>query len=133
MLALRRHRRRDRLMLSSAALHDSREAPMGKYLVKVSYTADGVKGLQKDKASGRRAAVAKLVESDGGKLDAFYFAFGADDVVSIVDLPNNTAAAAFSLAVNAAGLANLSLTPLLTVEEMDAALGKSVNYRAPGR
>jgi uncharacterized protein with GYD domain len=133
VLALRRHRRRDRLMLSSGALHDSREAPMAKYLVKVSYTADGVKGLQKDKASGRRAAVAKLVESDGGKLDAFYFAFGADDVVSIVDLPNNTAAAAFSLAVNAAGLANLSLTPLLTVEEMDAALGKSVNYRAPGR
>ena len=106
---------------------------MAKYLVKVSYTADGVKGLQKDKASGRRAAVAKLVESDGGKLEAFYFAFGADDVVSIVDLPNNAAAAAFSLAVNAAGLANLSLTPLLTVEEMDAALGKSVSYRAPGR
>ncbi|HEV2161673.1 MAG TPA: GYD domain-containing protein [Stellaceae bacterium] len=106
---------------------------MPKYLVRVSYTSDGVKGLMKDKASGRRAAVAKLIESDGGKLEAFYYAFGADDAISIVDLPNNTAAAAFSLAVNAAGLANLSVTPLLTVEEMDAALGKSVTYRPPGR
>ena len=106
---------------------------MPKYLVRVSYTSDGVKGLMKDKASGRRAAVAKLVESDGGKLEAFYYAFGADDVISIVDLPNNTAAAAFSLAVNAAGLAKLSVTPLLTVEEMDAALSKSVTYRPPGR
>lgn len=106
---------------------------MPKYLVRVSYTSDGVKGLMKDKASGRRAAVAKLIESDGGKLEAFYYAFGADDAVSIVDLPNNTAAAAFSLAVNAAGLAKLSVTPLLTVEEMDAALGKSVTYRPPGR
>ncbi|HKR19358.1 MAG TPA: GYD domain-containing protein [Stellaceae bacterium] len=106
---------------------------MPKYLVRVSYTAEGVKGLEKDKASGRRAAVAKLLESDGGKLEAFYFAFGADDVISIVDVPSNTAAAAFSLAVNAAGLAKLSLTPLLTVEEMDAAIGKSVTYRPPGR
>ena len=106
---------------------------MPKYLVRVSYTSDGVKGLMKDKASGRRAAVAKLIESDGGKLEAFYFAFGADDAISIVDLPNNTAAAAFSLAVNAAGLAKLSVTPLLTVEEMDASLGKSVTYRPPGR
>ncbi len=106
---------------------------MAKYLARVSYTADGVKGLMKDKASGRRAAVAKLVESDGGKLEAFYFAFGADDAVLIVDLPNNVNAAAFSLAVNATGFVNLSLTPLLTVEEMDAALGKSVTYRAPGK
>ena len=106
---------------------------MAKYLVRVSYTPDGVKGLIKDKASGRRAAVAKLLESDGGKLEAFYYAFGADDAVSIVDIPTPAAAAAFSLAVNAAGMAQLSLTPLLTVDEMDAALAKSVTYRPPGR
>lgn len=106
---------------------------MAKYLARVSYTADGVKGLMKDKASGRRAAVAKLIESDGGKLEAFYFAFGADDVISIVDIPSQAAAAAFSLAVNAAGMAQLSLTPLLSIEDMDAAIAKSVTYRPPGR
>jgi uncharacterized protein with GYD domain len=128
------NRRRAAAMLSSAALQDSKRGEaMPKYMARVSYTAEGVKGLAKDRASGRRAAVAKLLESDGGKLEALYFAFGNDDVISIVDLPNNAAAAAFSLAVNAAGLAELSLTPLLTVEEMDAALGKAVTYRAPGK
>lgn len=105
---------------------------MAKYLARVSYTSDGVKGLMKDKASRRRDAVVKMLESASGKLDAFYFAFGADDLIAIFDLPDHVSAASISLAVNAAGLANLSLTMLMTVEEMDAAIGKSVNYRAPG-
>ena len=106
---------------------------MAKYLACASYTTDGVKGLMKDKATGRRAAVAKLAESAGGKVEAFYFAFGADDVVSLVELPDNASAAAFSLAVNAGGLAKLSITPLLTAEEMDGGIAKSVSYRPPGR
>ena len=106
---------------------------MAKYLARASYSVDGVKGLMKDKASGRRTAVAKLAESLGGKLECFYFAFGADDVVSIVDLPDHAAAASFSLTVNSAGTAQLSMTPLLTVEDMDAGIGKSVTYRPPGR
>ena len=106
---------------------------MAKYLARASYNAEGVRGLIKDKASGRRASVAKLAESLGGKLESFYLAFGSDDVVSIVELPDNGAAAAFSLAVNAAGLAQLSMTPLMTAEEMDAGIAKSANYRAPGR
>ena len=106
---------------------------MAKYLARASYTAEGVRGLIKDKPSGRRAAVTKLVESLGGKLECFYLAFGSDDVVSIVELPDNGAAAAFSFAVNAAGAAQLSITPLLTVEESDAAIGKPATYRAPGR
>jgi uncharacterized protein with GYD domain len=106
---------------------------MAKYLARVAYTSEGAQGLQKDKASGRRAAVVKLMESAGGKLEAMYFAFGSDDVIIIFDLPDNTSAAAVSLAVNTGGLANLNLTTLLTVEEMDGAIAKSVNYRAPGR
>ncbi len=42
---------------------------MPKYLVEASYSADGLKGLQKDKAAGRKAAVAKAAESLGGKLE----------------------------------------------------------------
>ncbi len=106
---------------------------MAKYLARASYNAEGVKGLIKDKASGRRGSVAKLAESLGGKLESFYLAFGSDDIVSVVELPDNGAAAAFSLAVNAAGLAQLSMTPLMTVEEADAAMTKHGNYRPPGR
>jgi len=106
---------------------------MPKYLVKGSYTAEGLRGLQKDSASARRDAVAQLAKTAGGSLEAFYFAFGADDVITIVDAPDNVAASAMSLAASAAGMVKTEVTPLLTVQEVDAALKKSVSYRPPGR
>ncbi len=105
---------------------------MAKYLITGRYTVQGAKGLVKMGGSGRRAAVKQLVEGLGGRLEAFYFAFGGTDVVAIVDLPDVAAAAAHSLVVNAAGGVELSTTPLFTPEEMDAACKKSVDYRAPG-
>jgi uncharacterized protein with GYD domain len=105
---------------------------MPKYMTRVSFTREGVKGLQKEKPTHRRAAVAKLVESAGGKLEAFYFAFGQDDGIAIYDLPDNVTAAALSVASNAAGHVHLSITPLMTAEEMDQAIDKSAKYRPPG-
>ena len=107
---------------------------MPKYLVQASYTAEGLKGLQKDKASGRKEAVSKAIEGLGGKLESIYFAFGADDVVVIFDLPDNIAAARLAIAVGASGLIRTRTTPLLTVEEVDQALGApDIGFRAPGR
>jgi uncharacterized protein with GYD domain len=105
---------------------------MPKYLIQASYTAEGLKGLHKDKASGRRASVSKAAEALGGKLEALYYAFGDDDVVVILDLPDNVSASALSLAVSASGLVRTKTTPLLTVDETDQALEKNVSYRAPG-
>lgn len=106
---------------------------MPKYLVQASYTAEGLKGLIKDTASGRKAAVAKAAESAGGKLEAMYYTFGADDVVVIFDFPDNVSAAALALAVAASGGATTRTTPMLTVEETDNALKKAVSYKAPGK
>ncbi len=106
---------------------------MPKYLVQASYTAEGLRGLQKDKASGRKQAVLNALEPLRGKVESFYYAFGDDDVVVILDMPDNVNAAAMSLAISASGLVRLKTTPLLTVEETDQALAKSVNYRAPGK
>ncbi|HEV2549735.1 MAG TPA: GYD domain-containing protein [Stellaceae bacterium] len=106
---------------------------MPKYLIQASYTAEGLRGLQKDKASGRRQAVLNALEPLRGKLESFNYAFGGDDVVAVIDLPDNVNAAAMSLAIAASGLVRLKTTPLLTVEEVDQALAKSVNYRAPGK
>jgi uncharacterized protein with GYD domain len=106
---------------------------MPKYLIQASYTAEGLKGLQKDKASGRKAAVAEAVGHLGGKLEAVYYAFGEDDVIVLLDMPDNVSATALSLAVSATGLVRTKTTPLLTVEETDQALQKSPKYRAPGR
>jgi|SRR6516164_6257673 uncharacterized protein with GYD domain len=106
---------------------------MPKYLVRASYNADGLKGLLKDKATGRRAAVVKAVEGIGGKVESFYYAFGEDDAILILDLPDNVTAAALAVSVSASGLVRARTTPLLTIEEADQAVGKSVTYRAPGR
>ena len=109
------------------------EVAMAKYLVSGSYTPEGLKGLQKDKASGRRDAVAKGAESVGGKLDAVYYTLGQDDVLVIVDMPDIVSVAALAVAANASGLVNVRTTALMTVEETDRALAKSVAYRPPGR
>ena len=106
---------------------------MPKYLIQASYSAEGLKGLQKDKASGRKAATIKAVESVGGKLESFYCALGASDVVIIIDVPDNVSAAALSVTASASGLIHSKTTALLTVEEVDNALAKRVNFKAPGR
>jgi uncharacterized protein with GYD domain len=106
---------------------------MPKYLCLASYTAEGLKGLAKDKASGRRAAVNKAAGGLGGKVEAFYYAFGEHDVVLIIDMPDNASSTAFSVAASASGLVRVQTIPLLTVEEVDKALGKSVGYRPPGQ
>ena len=105
---------------------------MPKFLIKASYNADGVRGLIKDGGSKRRATVQKLIEGMGGKLEAFYYAYGADDAVIIADLPDANSGIAISLTVNASGAVRLATTPLITPEEIDAASKKTINYTAPG-
>ena len=80
----------------------------------------------------RRARVQNMVEAMGGKLEAFYYAFGDSDAFVIVDAPDNATTAAISLAVNSSGAVTLKTTPLLTPEEIDQAAQKTVSYRPPG-
>ncbi len=105
---------------------------MPKFLWQVSYTAQGAKGLLSESATSRRKSVEGLVEGLGGSVDSWNYCFGEHDIVIIADLPNNTAAAALSLAVSASGAARITTTPLFDQSEMDAAAGLSVPYRAPG-
>ena len=105
---------------------------MAKYLVQASYTADGVKGLLKDGGSGRRDAATKLIESVGGRVESFHFAFGSNDAYVIVDMPDNASAAAASLAVNSSGAVTTEMVVLMTPEEVDTACQKSPAYQAPG-
>ena len=106
---------------------------MPKYLVQASYTADGVKGLQKDGAASRVKMASQVAETLGGKCDGFYWAFGQQDVVAIFDLPAAVDAAALAFAVSSSGAIRTTTTPLLTAAETDAVLKKSVGFRAPGR
>lgn len=106
---------------------------MPKFLVEAAYTVEGLKGLQKDKASGRQAAVIQAVQSMGGALDSMHFALGDRDVIIVVDLPDAVAAAALGAAVAASGLLTTRATALLTVAEMDQALARTPAFRGPGQ
>lgn len=106
---------------------------MGKYLFKGTYTAAGAAALLSDGGTPRRASVEKLAKGLQGKIESMYFAFGQKDAYIIADLPDQSAAVAFSLAAGAGGGVQVETVVLLTPEEIDAASKKSVDYRPPGR
>ena len=105
---------------------------MAKYMLRANYTQQGLAGLLKEGGSGRRRALTETVEGVGGKVESMYYAFGDCDLYLIVDLPDETSAAALSLAIGAAGALDLKITVLVTPETIDEAVVQSVSYRAPG-
>jgi uncharacterized protein with GYD domain len=108
---------------------------MGKYLVIGSYTAEGAKGLLEEGGTSRRAETQRLVESLGGKLEAYYFGFGADDFYVLADLPDNVSAAAAPLIAGATGTVRARTIVLLTPEDLDKAKAQAgtVSFRGAGR
>jgi uncharacterized protein with GYD domain len=89
-------------------------------------------GVLEEGGSGRKEAVDKLINELGGELETFYFAYGEDDTVIIVDLPDNTTAVTVAMTVEASGAADIKTTTLLEPEEIDEAARRSVHYRPPG-
>ena len=106
---------------------------MAKYLVQAKYVSDGYKSIVKEGGSVRRAAVEKLVGPFGGKVEAFYYAFGDTDVYIILDMPDNVSMASASITVNSVGADSIKVTVLLTPEEIDEAGKMSPINRAPGQ
>jgi len=105
---------------------------MPKYLFQSSYAAEGVRGLLKEGGSSRVSYLRDLLESRGGKLEAFYWAFGETDTYLIAEVPSNESAAALALAVSASGVGRVKTVVLLTPEEIDAAAKQEISFRPPG-
>ncbi len=106
---------------------------MAKYLLAASYTTEGVKGVVREGGTSRRTAVEQAIGGLGGSVEAFYFAFGDNDVYIVADFPDDVAAATFSLTVNSTGaLRGKVVAVLLTPEELDQAAQKTAEYRPPG-
>lgn len=106
---------------------------MAKYLIKASYTADGLKGVMKAGGTSRVKAVQHAVEGLGGSLESFYFAFGGVDVYVTVDVPDNTAAIAMAAAVGSSGaIESYETVVLLSPSEVDKAMNLAVDYAPPG-
>jgi uncharacterized protein with GYD domain len=106
---------------------------MPKYLFSARYTMEGVKGVIKDGGSKRRDAADQALKSVGGRLESFYFAFGEDDALGVVELPDQASAVALSATINASGTVMIKLTPLVTVEEVDRGVKMNTQYRPPGK
>jgi uncharacterized protein with GYD domain len=111
----------------------TKERFMPKYLLEVSYTPEGAKGLLKDGGTKRREAARASVESVGGTLEAMYYAFGDCDVICIADMPDAASMASASLTLSASGAVSARTRALITAEEIDAASKKSPAYTPPGR
>jgi uncharacterized protein with GYD domain len=106
---------------------------MAKFLVIANYTSEGVKGVLKTGGTARRDAVEKTIAGEGGTVESFHFAFGADDAYVVVDMPDNVAAAAVAMAVSSTGLVGCRVVVLLTPSEIDEAAQRQVDYIAPGK
>lgn len=108
---------------------------MGKYLIIGSYTGDGAKGLLKEGGTSRRTETERVIAALGGKVEAYYFAFGEDDFYLLADMPDNVSAATAPLIAAATGSIRVRTIVLMTPEEVDAVKVKAatVNFRAAGR
>src|SRR4030067_794913 len=104
------------------------------YLTRFSYTPETWAKLVKN-PEDRRTAAKQYIESVGGKLHGFWYAFGDHDGYNLWEAPDHVSMAATAIAISAGGALNsLHTTVLLTVEETLAALQKagSIQYRPPG-
>jgi uncharacterized protein with GYD domain len=104
------------------------------YLSRFSYSSDTWAKLIA-KPEDRRKAAQLYIESVGGKLHGFWYAFGTHDGYNLWEAPDNVSMAAVALAISGGGaLSSFETTVLLSVDETMDALRKAeqIKYRAPG-
>jgi uncharacterized protein with GYD domain len=90
---------------------------MPHYLIQAGYNTSGLAGLVKE-PQDRIEKVTPAIEALGGRVECAYYAFGEHDIVLICEMPDNSAAAAFALAVGSGGtVGSYKTTVLLTPEE----------------
>ena len=103
------------------------------YLTRFSYTPETWARMI-DNPEDRRVAAQSYIESVGGKLHGFWYAFGEHDGYNLCEAPDNVSMAAVVLAIGGGGaLSSVDTTVLMSVDETIDALKMAgqVGYRAP--
>ena len=72
------------------------------YMFQGRYTADAIKAMI-ETPQDREAAARALIESLGGKLHQMYFTLGQDDIIAIIECPDDATMVAGSMAVGGSG------------------------------
>ena len=104
------------------------------YLSRFSYTPETWAKLIGN-PEDRRKAAQMYVESVGGKLHGFWYAFGSHDGYNLWEAPDNVSMAAVALAISGGGaLSSFETTVLLTVDETIEAFRRAgrIQYKRPG-
>ncbi len=104
------------------------------YLSKFSYTPETWARLIAN-PEDRREAAKSYIESVGGKLHGFWYAFGTHDGYNLFEAPDNVSMAAVAIAIGGGGaLSSIETTVLISVNETIDALRKAeeIQYRPPG-
>lgn len=105
------------------------------YLFSARYTAAAFKAMV-DNPQDREKAARPLIEAVGGKLHHLFFCFGQDDIVALIEAPDDKAMAAGAMAVAASGAfsggaTTKLMTPQEAMEAMGAAKKAAADYKPP--
>jgi uncharacterized protein with GYD domain len=104
------------------------------YLTRFSYNAQTWARMIENPEDRRKAATS-YIESVGGKLHGFWYAFGPQDGFTLWEAPDNVSMAAVAIALGSGGaISALETTVLVSVEETLEALKKAgdIKYKPPG-
>ncbi len=104
---------------------------MAKFMATLRATPEGLQGLVKEGFAAREAYARGLIESVGAKVEAFYWTYGEDDLLVVMDA-DSAGAIALSLAVTSSGAYECITAPLMTSAEMDEGRARLPQYRSPG-
>jgi uncharacterized protein with GYD domain len=105
------------------------------YLVRFGYTAEAWSAMMEHPEDRRDMLASRIFGTFGGHLQGFWYSFGEQDGYALVDLPDNSSAAAAAIAVTATGsFRMIETTVLMTPEEMVEAVSRARDfaYRKPG-
>ncbi|SDY63399.1 Uncharacterized protein, contains GYD domain [Jannaschia faecimaris] len=95
------------------------------YMLQGQYTAEAVKALV-DKPQDRTGPAKKLFDATGVKMHHLFFCFGREDVMVLVEAPDDEAIAASVLALGASGaFGGMMTTKLMTAAEAQSAMKKA--------
>ena len=106
---------------------------MAKFMIKVSYSAKGIKGVMAEGATSRIDTIRGLIASVGGTMESFHFAFGGTDVYVIAEIPDTATAVALAATIGSSdSISAYETVVLVDPADIDAAASITVGYRPPG-
>lgn len=103
---------------------------MPHYMFQGRYSSDAINAMM-DNPQDREAAARPLIEAMGGTLHSFYFCMGQDDVIAIIEAPDDETMTAASMIIGGSGaFSGGSTIKLMTASQAMSAMQKAQTGRA---